>query len=86
MSDHRRNDEQLLIDYVLNECSDGERERMEKRLGEEGPLAALHEDIKRSFLAMELAPRENPPEDLIERTMSRMNRPNAPASSSSSRK
>jgi prepilin-type processing-associated H-X9-DG protein len=72
MSDQRREDEQLLIDYVLNQCSDADRQRVEQRLDEDEQLAALHENIKRSFLAMELAPRENPPEDLLERTMSRI--------------
>jgi Tfp pilus assembly protein PilE len=72
MSDQRRTDEQLLIDYVLDEVDATDRRRIEERLVEDEQFASLHADIKRSFLAMELAPRENPPGDLVERTMARI--------------
>ncbi len=72
MSEQRRQDEAVLIDYVLNECSDADRREVQARLESDEEFAALHQNIKRSFLAMELAPRENPPEDLVERTISRI--------------
>lgn len=73
MSEQRRQDEQCLIDYILNECSPDEQRTIEQRLKADRQFAGLHEDLKRSFLAMELGPRENPPEDLVEKTMARVN-------------
>ena len=74
MEANRREDELLLIDYVLGRCDAGARQAVEERLASDPAFKSLHRNISNTFRAAALLPEREPPEDLVERTMDRIRR------------
>lgn len=72
MVDNQRANEMLLIDFLLGRCDDARAEEVRRRLGSDEALRRLHDDIRRTFAAMDLATEHEPPEDLVERTLARI--------------
>jgi hypothetical protein len=72
MSDSRHRDETLLIDLLLGQLDDREAAELRSRLRREGDLRAAHENLRRTFAAMDLAIECEPPADLVSGTMARV--------------
>lgn len=65
-------DEELLIDFVLGRCDQAAAEGVRRRLGQDRDFAALHENIAASFRALGKYDVDEPPANLVERTMARV--------------
>lgn len=71
MTEQRRNDEALLMDFLAARSGDA-AEEIHLRLAQEPEFRALYDDIARALAAMRLAPELEPPADLAARTMARI--------------
>ena len=67
-----RPDEELLIDFVLGRCDQAAAEGVRRRLEQDRDFAALHENIAASFRALGKYDVDEPPANLVERTMARV--------------
>lgn len=65
-------DEELLIDFVLGRCDQAAAEGVRRRLEQDRDFAALHENIAASFRALGKYDVDEPPANLVERTMARV--------------
>jgi anti-sigma factor RsiW len=72
MANDKRDNEMLLIDYLLGQCDEAQAEEVRRRLEADPALRRLHDDLRNTFSAMDLAPQAEPPEDLAERTLARI--------------
>lgn len=71
--DQRRpEDEQLLIDFLLGRCEAEQAEDVQRRLERDPELARLRDDLKASFSALSALGDLDAPEDLAERTLTRI--------------
>lgn len=61
-----------LIDFLRNETDPQETERILQRIGQDGQLKQLGDEVRKCFSALDLAGSVQPPADLAERTMSRI--------------
>ncbi len=66
-------DEQLLIDFILGRCDEPSAEDVRRRLESDGEFASLHEGLNRVFAALGLCRSADPPADLCERVLARVN-------------
>lgn len=67
--DITRDEEILLIDYLSGRLGRAEAEQLRQRLEFDDRLRHRRDAIKRTFAAMDLVPRPEPPDDLVARTM-----------------
>ncbi len=72
MSENRPQDEQILIDFLLDQLDEDQANSVRKRLEQEESFRTLHEDTRRALGALDLLPQVDPPEDLVDRTMARI--------------
>jgi hypothetical protein len=73
MTDARtHDDESLLLDLLLGQCSREQAEAIQKRLAENERLRLLHRDISNTLSAIKLLPEVEPPDSLVASTMSRI--------------
>jgi anti-sigma-K factor RskA len=73
MTEHRRHDEALLMDFLTGSSPESAGE-IQRRLEQEPEFRALHDDIARTLSALKLAPEVAPPADLAQRTLLRIER------------
>ncbi len=71
MNDSRQ-DEQLLIDFVLGRCDEATTETVRGRLAEDPEFAVLHGNIAATFEALSRYEVPAPADNLVERTMARV--------------
>jgi competence protein ComGC len=67
--DITRDDEIVLIDYLTGRLDPPEAETLRRRLESEDRLRQRRDTIARTFAAMDLAPRVEPPDDLVANTL-----------------
>jgi hypothetical protein len=72
MNDQNRNDEILLIGFLLGRCDRDAAEDVQDRLSRDKPFRRLHDDISSTFAAMQLLPEPQSEGDLVEKTLSRI--------------
>jgi len=72
MNEKRGHDEQLLIDYLLNRCSEAVRKAIDVRLSDDAEFRALRDDLANTFAALKLADVPEAPADLADRTLARI--------------
>jgi hypothetical protein len=65
-------DEALLIDLHFGECDEATAERLRSRLESEPQLRDLNENVRRALTPLDQLPEIEPPEDLVQRTLSRV--------------
>ena len=68
----RVGDEQLLIDFVLGQCSPADEGQVRRRLADDPSFAELHRGISQTFSLLEAWRAPEPPDELVERTMQRV--------------
>ena len=69
MSNEPAKDEVLLIDFVLGRCEPAQAQEVQRRLEQDAAFRRLHDDLRNTFAAMDLAVEHEPPESLVARTM-----------------
>lgn len=69
MTTSRNDDEQLLIDYLLGWCDPPQAEEVRARLDRDEAFRLLHDSIRNTLAAIRLLPQAEPPEDLVARTI-----------------
>jgi len=72
-NENRSENEVLLIDFLLGRCDEEGGLRTQKRLASDEALRRLRDDIANTFSALKLAVEFEPPGDLVEKTLSRIN-------------
>ncbi|MFP4354716.1 MAG: hypothetical protein ACLFUJ_06285 [Phycisphaerae bacterium] len=72
MSNNRTDDEILLLSYLHDECSQEQQRQVRQRLQSDESFARLHEDLLHAGQAIALVPVQEGPEDLVERTMAKI--------------
>ncbi len=72
MAESRANDEAMLIDLILGRCDGPQAREIRRRIEREEPLARMHEDLRNTFAALDLAVEHEPPETLVAQTMARI--------------
>lgn len=72
MTNRQQTDELELIDLILGRLDAGRQEALRDRLTGDRDLAAHRQDVANTLAAVELLPGYDPPDDLVERTMSRI--------------
>jgi len=72
MNEKPAHDEGLLIDYLLDRCSQAVRNTVEARLADDAKFRALRDDLANTFAALELAAAPDVPDDLADRTLARI--------------
>jgi prepilin-type processing-associated H-X9-DG protein len=65
-------DEQLLLDYTLGRCRREVAEGVAKRLAGDEDFARRHEALRHTLAALDRLPEADPPEDLVDRTVARI--------------
>jgi len=66
------NDGLLLTDYLLGQCDPSSIAQVENRLERDEEFRTLHRNISNALLALKLLPENEPPSDLVERTLWRV--------------
>ena len=66
------NDESLLIDFCLGQLDAMTASAVRQRIGRDDEFRSLHQNISRSFQALNLLPEPEAPADLVRRTMARI--------------
>ncbi len=74
MTEPDRNDEQLLIDFVLARCDDDASAEVRLRLERDSAFQRRHRDIAAALAALEKLPDAQAPDDLVNRTLERIRR------------
>ena len=72
MSNPRRENEATLIDYVLGQLEPAGQAEVRSRIESDAEFRRLHEDIRRTFSALDLAGEVEPPPGLAEKTLARV--------------
>jgi hypothetical protein len=72
MTTSRHDDEALLIDFVLGRCDQEQSREVRQRLQQDEPFSRLHDDLRNTFSALELAVDHEPPAGLVESTLNRL--------------
>jgi hypothetical protein len=73
MTDVRRHDDEvLLLDFLLGQCTRQQAEEVAKRLAEDEAFRLLHRDISNTLLAIKLLPEIEPPATLVASTLARI--------------
>lgn len=72
MTNSRHDEEMLLIDLLLGRCDAEQQQALRRRLDGDESLRRRHDDLQRTFAALELLPDYEPPEDLVEGTLRRI--------------
>ena len=72
MSEQRKKDEMLLIDYLLGRCDEATGRHVELRLEKEPELGALRKNLTNALDALKLLGAPQAPEDLADRTLARI--------------
>jgi len=72
MKNQRADDEQVLIDLLRGELEGEQLRQVTERLEREEPFRKLRGDLANAFEALALLPETEPPEDLLEGTISRI--------------
>jgi len=72
MTKSTRDDEMTLIDFLLGECDDTRAEAVRSRLARDASFRKLRDAIERTVAAIRLAPEVEPPHDLVEKTLARI--------------
>ena len=73
MSEQRRQDEALLMDFLAGHCDEAAGD-IRRRLEQDRQFRALHDDIANALAGMRLAGELEPPADLAARAMRRIDR------------
>jgi lipoprotein-anchoring transpeptidase ErfK/SrfK len=68
----QENDESLLIDFCLGKLDAMTASAVRQRIGRDDEFRSLHQNIARSFQALNLLPEPEAPADLVRRTMARI--------------
>ena len=68
----KENDEALLIDFCLRQLDESTAAAVRQRMGRDDEFRLLHQNIARSFQALNLLPEPEAPADLVSRTMARI--------------
>ncbi|HUS91480.1 MAG TPA: hypothetical protein VM695_06495 [Phycisphaerae bacterium] len=68
----RQTDEGLLIDFLLGRCDGADQREVQGRLERDDAFRRLHDDIRNTFAALDMAPEYEPPETLVADTMRRI--------------
>lgn len=68
----QENDESLLIDFCLGKLDAMTASAVRQRIQRDADFSALHQNIARSFQALNLLPEPEAPADLVRRTMARI--------------
>ncbi len=66
------NNQQLLTDYLLGRLEPQAQQEVRRLIEREPELRQMHDDLRNTFAALDLAIEVEPPADLVERTMSRI--------------
>ena len=74
MKNQRADDEMVLIDFLRGELSGEQLREVTERLERDESLRKLKGDIANTFEAVGLLPETDPPDDLVETTLSRIRR------------
>ena len=61
-----------MVDFLLGRCDHQQDQQARQRLLAEPQLRALHDDVKNTFKALDLAPEPQTPPDIVERTLNRV--------------
>ena len=64
----------LLIDILLGHCDPQTRPEVAERIERDPSFRSLHEALRHTFAALDLAPAPEPPENLVDATMARIRR------------
>jgi len=72
MNEQRTHDEEVLIDYLLDRCSEAVRKAVEARLASDAGFRALRGDLANTFAALKLVDAPEVPDDLADRTLARI--------------
>ena len=74
MSSNRTEDEQLLIDFLLTGCDRRVDAEVRRRLESDEPFRQVHDNLVNTLAALDLCGELEPPEDLVDETMKRVQR------------
>jgi hypothetical protein len=74
MNDSHTVDEKRLIDYLMGRCDEQQARRLRRRLGTDAALRRRHDALVNTFAALRRLPDADPPDDLVERTLTRIAR------------
>lgn len=74
MTGNPAEDESLLLDYLLHRCDDAARREVAERLRRDQAFAALHEDLRHTFEALDLMAEYEPPSHLVRRAIRKIRR------------
>ncbi|MHC4982591.1 MAG: type II secretion system protein [Planctomycetota bacterium] len=72
MRERRDSDEKVLIDFLLGRCDHAQAEAVRQRLEEDEDFRNLHRDLANTFAALKLAPQFEPPENIVDETLTRV--------------
>ena len=72
MTEQAKQDEILLIDFLLGWCDADAAEAVRQHMESDSEFRRRHDDLAATFAALELARAPDPPEDLVDRTLARI--------------
>jgi len=72
MSDNRQHDEEKLIDYLLGELDERERQALRGEMEQDGELRRLHASLSNALTALGMIREQEIPQDLTEKTLARV--------------